>query len=162
MPILFLMLLPTSCASKWYQWLRIWLSRNIRFVGVNVGMSARNRYFQTNYWCITIYQQSFPLVRVSRKRWHDRPWLTKALKISLKHKNELYEEYILHPDGLHKTKCNVYKNCLCKCLLEAETNYFDELFENNKIWLIGHLYFVISDKACINNIRILCLISGKH
>ena len=54
MPILFHMLLPTSCASKWYQWLRIWLSRNIRFVGVNVGMSARNRHFQTNYWCITM------------------------------------------------------------------------------------------------------------
>ena len=80
-----------------------------------------------------IYQQSFPLVRVSRKRWHDRPWLSKDLKICLKHKNKLYEEYILHPDGLHKTKYNVYKNCLCKCLLEAETNYYNELFENNKI-----------------------------
>ena len=56
MPILFHMLLPTSCASKWYQWLRIWLSRNIRFVGVNVGMSARNRHFQTNYWCITLWK----------------------------------------------------------------------------------------------------------
>ena len=55
MPIFFHMLLPRSCASKWYQWLRIWLSRNIRFVSVNVGMSARNRHFQTNYWCITIY-----------------------------------------------------------------------------------------------------------
>ena len=39
---------------KWYQWLRTWLSRNIRFVGVNEGMSARNRHFQTNYRCITI------------------------------------------------------------------------------------------------------------
>ena len=54
MPIFFHMLLPRSCTSKWYQWLRIWLSRNIRFVGVNVGMSARNRHFQTNYWCITV------------------------------------------------------------------------------------------------------------
>ena len=51
----FHMLLPRSCASKWYQWLRIWLSRNIRFVSVNVAMSARNRHFQTNYWCITIW-----------------------------------------------------------------------------------------------------------
>ena len=57
MPIFFHMLLPRSCASKWYQWLRIWLSRNIRFVGVNVGMSARNRHFQTNYWCITKYTE---------------------------------------------------------------------------------------------------------
>ena len=55
MPIYFHMLLPRSCASKWYQWLRIWLSRNIHFVSVNVGMSARNRHFQTNYWCITMY-----------------------------------------------------------------------------------------------------------
>ena len=51
---LFHMLLPMSCASKWYQWLRIWVSRNIRSVGVNVGMFARNRHFQTNYWCVTI------------------------------------------------------------------------------------------------------------
>ena len=79
-----------------------------------------------------IYQQSFPLVRVSRKRWRDKPWLTKALKISIKHKNELYKEYIMHPDGLHKTKYNAYKNCLRKCLLEAEKNYYNELFENNK------------------------------
>ena len=79
-----------------------------------------------------IYQQSFPLLRVSRKRWRDKPWLTKALKISIKHKNKLYKEFILHPDGLHKTKCNAYKNCLRKYLLEAEKNYYNELFENNK------------------------------
>ena len=78
-----------------------------------------------------IYKQAFPLVRVSRNRWRDKPWLTKALKISIKHKNKLYKEYILHPNGLHKTKYNVYKNCLRKCLLEAEKKYYD-LFENNK------------------------------
>ena len=78
-----------------------------------------------------IYQQALPLVRVSRKRWRDKPWLTKALRISIKHKNKLYKEYILHPNGLHKTKYNVYKNCLRKCLLEAEKNYYNDLFENN-------------------------------
>ena len=44
-----------SGASKSHKRLRISLSRNIRFVGVNISMSARNRHFQTNYWCITIY-----------------------------------------------------------------------------------------------------------
>ena len=67
MPIFFHMLLPTSCASKWYQWLRIWLSRNIRFAGVNVGMSARNRHFQTNYWCITIcYSNAISAEEISK------------------------------------------------------------------------------------------------
>ena len=51
----FHILLPTSCVSKWYQWLRIWLFRNIRFVSVNISMSARNRPFLTNYWHITIW-----------------------------------------------------------------------------------------------------------
>ena len=66
------------------------------------------------------------------KRWRDKPWLTKALKISINHKNKLYQEYIRHPDGLNKTKYNIYKNYLRKCLLEAEKNYYNELFENNK------------------------------
>ena len=34
--------------------------------------------------CITvvlrIFQQSFPVVRVSRKRWKDKIWVTKSLK----------------------------------------------------------------------------------
>ena len=54
------------------------------------------------------------------------------MKISIKHKNKLYKEYILHPGGRHKTKYNAYKNCLRKCLLEADKNYYNELFENNK------------------------------
>ena len=57
-----------------------------------------------------MYIHAFPLVRVSRKRWRDKPWLTKALKISIKNKNELYKEYILHPDSVRKTKYNAYKN----------------------------------------------------
>ena len=76
MRIFFHMLLPRSCPSNWYQWLRIWLSRNIRFVGVNVGMSARNRHFQTNYWCITV---SAEIVSYSYFYWkkYDCNWVTK-------------------------------------------------------------------------------------
>ena len=51
------MLLPTSWATKWYQWLRIWLSRNIRFVSVNMSMSARNRHFHASYWCTTRFRR---------------------------------------------------------------------------------------------------------
>ena len=74
-----------------------------------------------------IYQQVFPLVRVSRKRWRDKPWLTKALKISIKHENKLYKEYILRPERVCKTKYNAYKNCLLK-QRKSTINYF----ENNK------------------------------
>ena len=56
------MLLRTSWASKWYQRLRIWFSGNIYLVGVDVSMAARNHRFQTNYWCITIYQIEMELL----------------------------------------------------------------------------------------------------
>ena len=52
--IFFHMLLSTICTSKLYQWLRICPYKNTRFVGVNVGMSARNHRFQTNHLYIII------------------------------------------------------------------------------------------------------------
>ena len=56
-----------------------------------------------------IYQQAFPLVRVSPKRWGDKPWLTKSFKVSIKYKNKLYRKYIMCPDNLHQTKYNAFK-----------------------------------------------------
>ena len=50
---------------------------------------------------LRIFQQSFPVVRVSRKRWKDKPWMTKSLKISIKHKNKLYKACLVHP---HETR----------------------------------------------------------
>ena len=42
--------------------------------------------FDTNFVTVLlrIYNSCFPLVRVSRKRWNDKPWLTKGLKTSIK------------------------------------------------------------------------------
>ena len=64
----------------------------------------------------------------------------KALKISIKHENKLYKEYILHPDSVHKIY-SVYKNCSRKSLLEAEKVY---------------------DNIYLKIIRILFLIFRKH
>ena len=68
---------------------RIFGERNCRtFIQL---MESENFSVTENDWYIKfltimygIYQQSFPLVRVSRKRWLDKTWITKALKISIK------------------------------------------------------------------------------
>ena len=39
----------------------------------------------------TEFQQSFPLVRLSRKWAKDKPWITKGIKISIKVKHRLYK-----------------------------------------------------------------------
>ena len=104
-------------------------SQNSNEIYNDTGKESYDKFISTVH---NIYQQPFPLVRASCKRWRDKPWLTKALKISIEHKNKLYKEYILHPDGLHKTKYNAYKNCLRQCLREAEKICYNELFENNE------------------------------
>ena len=81
---------------------------------------------------LRIYQQSFPIVRVSRKRWQDKPWMTKALKTSIKRKNKLYKTYLVQPGNSIHNKYKTYKNILRKCLKEAEINYYEELFDNHK------------------------------
>ena len=53
-----------------------------------------------------MYQRAFPLVRVSRKRWRDKRWLTKGLKVSIKRKNIMYKKCVLQPDNIPKAKYN--------------------------------------------------------
>ena len=69
-----------------------------------------------------VFQQSFPLVRVSRERFKDKPWMTKGLRISIKHKNRLYRTQLLRPGRQQIVRYNEYKILLRKCLKEAETN----------------------------------------
>ena len=81
---------------------------------------------------LRIFQQSFPVVRVSRKRWKDKPWVTKSLKISIKHKRKLYKACLVHPSEQKHERYKKYKIILRKCLKEAEVRYYEELFDNHK------------------------------
>ena len=42
----------------------------------------------------TGFDQSFPLVTMSRKRARDKDWLTPGLKISIQHNHKLYRKKI--------------------------------------------------------------------
>ena len=80
---------------------------------------------------LRIFQRLFPAVRLSRKHWQDKPWMTKALKISIKCK-KLYKACLVHPGNSMHEKYRTYKNIPRKCLKEAEIKYYEELFDNRK------------------------------
>ena len=71
------------------------------------------------------------IICVSRKRWQDEPWMTKALKNSIKRKNRLYKARLVHPGNSIHEKYRTYKNILRKCLKEVEIKYYEELFVNH-------------------------------
>ena len=78
------------------------------------------------------YESTFPLVKVSKARWSDKPWLTKGLKISIKTKNKLYRRSTMNPGPEIVNRYRRYKNLLRICLKTAEIQYYNKLFENNK------------------------------
>ena len=72
---------------------------------------------------LRIFQQSFPVIRVSRTRWKDKPWVTKSFKICIKHTNKLYKACLVHPSKQKHERYKNYKIILSKCHKEAEVRY---------------------------------------
>ena len=72
-----------------------------------------------------MHQQSFPIVRVSRKRLLDKPWMTKVLKTSIKGKNKLYKTCLVQPGNSIQSKYKTCESILRKCLKEDEINYYE-------------------------------------
>ena len=73
------------------------------------------------------------MVRVSRKRAHDKPWITSGLKRSIKTNNRLYKLSIHKGDPNTNQKYKNYKNLLRKCKKAAEDLYYHNLFSDAKI-----------------------------
>jgi hypothetical protein len=94
-----------------------------------------------------IYNSCFPLVRVSRSRIKDKPWLTTGLKKSIRTNHRMYRSSLHDTSITNIQKYKKYRNTLRKCLKDAENAYFHSLFENTKqssfkIW--RHLSSVIN------------------
>ena len=58
------------------------------------------------------FNKAFPLIRVSRKQAKDKQWITKGIKISIRHKNRLYKKYVNKPNDINKAAYKNYKNKL--------------------------------------------------
>ena len=78
------------------------------------------------------YDQSFPLVKVSRRRMKDKPWVSKGIKISIKQNHKLYRASLRSNNASAVLKYKIYNNVLRRCIKEAEMAYYDRLFQDTK------------------------------
>ena len=76
------------------------------------------------------FETHFPQVQVSRKRMNDKPWITKGLKHSIRQNHRLYKSTLRTGDFLTKSKYKKYNSVLKKCLKNAESAYYMELFDD--------------------------------
>ena len=78
------------------------------------------------------FEKSFPLVTLSKKRSHDKPWITKGLKISIAKNHKLYRASITRCTNYNKNKYHTYNKLLRKCLHQAECLYYQNVFDDKK------------------------------
>ena len=76
----------------------------------------------------TTYNKAFPYARLSRKRANDKPWITTALKVSIKEKHKLYQKFIFSQTPVNAKLYKTFKNRLKTLIRKAEINYYLEAF----------------------------------
>ena len=49
-----------------------------------------------------MFDKYFPYVRISRKAFTNKPYITRGIKNSIKHKNRLFKKYRNNPSEINK------------------------------------------------------------
>jgi len=104
------------------------------------------------------FQNSFPIVRVSRKRICDKKWITKGIKKSCAHKNRLYKRWIKTNRKSDGSKYKAYKKILKHVIDKAKEMYFEQLFDTKRN-SIKQLWQNLNAVCSIKKKRDSCLVS---
>ena len=81
---------------------------------------------------VSLLNKSFPKVWVKKRYNNRKPWLSDALRNSIKLKNKLYYKYKKISSVYNETCYKSYKHILQKTLIAAEKQYYHELVTRNK------------------------------
>ena len=77
--------------------------------------------FSNNY--LSLFNKYFPLTRMSKKVYKDKPHITAGIKVSIKHKNRLYKKFLENPTEVNRAAHNRFKNQTTKTIRNAEKMY---------------------------------------
>lgn len=100
----------------------------------------------------TLFNNNFPLIKKSRKCVRDKPWITNALKKSSRLKYKLYKKWLQTGSKLDETAYKDYKRVYIRISKEAESIYYQQLFNNKENSL----------KKLWNNLNTVCSFKKKN
>ena len=75
---------------------------------------------------------TLPIKSITRSRIDLKPWLTKGLSNSIKHKNKLYQRYLKKTNLENKNKYTTYRNKLTHLIRKSKTNHYSDLINASK------------------------------
>ena len=64
--------------------------------------------FSNNYF--NLFNKYFPYIKQSRKSFKDKPFITKGIKVSIKHKNKLFKKYLDNPSDVNEVAWKTFRN----------------------------------------------------
>ena len=117
-----------------------------------------NQMFDTFYSTVSsIVDKHIPLKQLSKSESlnKSKPWITSALRESIKIKNKLYKKYLKHRSSFYHSKYKIYRNKINHLLRISKKQYYHEYFYHNnenvkKIW--KGIKEIISHKSLNNNL----------
>ena len=112
---------------------------NFDWTSVTTIMDTNEAYGKFIEQYYDIYNESFPLKKVSISRNKDKKWMTKGLRLSIQNKNLLYRKKIRNPTTSNIDNYKSYNKLLQKCLFHAENQYYIGILQskydsNNTFW----------------------------
>ena len=93
--------------------------------------------FQSNL--NSMYNKYFPLIRMSRKQFKQKPYITNGILVSIRHKNRLLKKYLAHNTDTNERNYKRFRNKLVNVIKRSEENYHSSLISkynnnNKQLW----------------------------
>ena len=86
--------------------------------------------FLNNY--LYLLNKYFPLVRMSKRCLKDKPHITNGIKVSIRHKNKLFKEFLDDPSENNRYKWRRFKNKTDETIKKAEKLYYHKIIGSHK------------------------------
>ena len=85
--------------------------------------------FSTNFQ--KLFDKYFPYVRMSKKAFKDKPFITSGIKVSLKTKYRLFEKYLDNPTDVNKAAWKRFRNKTSEIIKKAEELYYKKIISSH-------------------------------
>ena len=95
---------------------------------------------------VEIYNKLFPKIRIKRKYYNRKPWLSEGLKNSIKQKNKLYLKLKKYNSALNDELYKSYKRKLQQLIKVAEKHHYHDLlikYSNNMKKSLGVIKYIL-------------------
>ena len=68
---------------------------------------------------LALFDKYFPYVRISRKAFKDKPYITSGIKVSIRYRNKLFKKYLNNPNNVNQAAWKKFRNKTSEIIKKA-------------------------------------------